>query len=44
MQWTIKKVTPVDLSEVCAVLVAGSVIQLLEMKKTVVQLDWQPEE
>jgi hypothetical protein len=31
MQWTIKKVTPVDLSEVCAVLVAGVVIQSLEM-------------
>ena len=31
MQWTIKKVTPVDLSELCAVLVAGVVIQSLEI-------------
>jgi hypothetical protein len=48
MQWTIKKLTSVDLSDVCAVLVAGSVIQLLQMfqrmEKTVAQPDWQPEE
>ncbi|MGF6095515.1 hypothetical protein [Pseudomonas sp. 18175] len=48
MQWTIKSVTPADLFEVCAVLVAGVVIQLLDVffenEKTVAQPDWQPEE
>jgi hypothetical protein len=31
MQWTIKSFTQVDLFDVCAVLVAGVVIQSLEM-------------
>jgi hypothetical protein len=48
MQWTIKSFTPVDLFDVCAVLVAGVVIQSLDMffenEKTVAPADWQPEE
>ena len=31
MQWTIKSITQVDLFDVCAVLVAGVVIQSVEM-------------
>jgi hypothetical protein len=31
MQWTIKSFTPDDLSEVCAVLVAGVVFQSVEI-------------
>jgi len=52
MQWTIKKTTWIDLFKVCAVLVAGIVIQSLEIfsnaksenEKTVAKPDWQPEE